>query len=332
MSVVARKPLKVTFRGPNLEILQRLIKTLIEWLKDIVTQIMTGGGVIDIDKYAEASGPGVVALQEKIRRKTPLYLQFSVLDTNVKKRISFKDLTGESKHLHRDDSIAGMRSALFQGEPIPANILWTLYAIKKKSLSASPLPYITLNNQVVVPNGITMIEPEACVSVHVVTVSFPPSLEIIREAAFDERVSLTNIDIPPDGNLKKICRRAFRSCSTLTAVTLPKKLEVIESEAFSGCTALTTVTILSAEDIQSQAFQDCQSLTSLQLPDNLKNISDHAFWGCPKLEEVTLPAALESIGQFAFRSCTSLKTVKYRMEKPLNKEAFEPGVVFNKVT
>ena len=331
-----------------MEILQRLIKTLIEWLKDIVTQIMTGGGVIDIDKYAEASGPGVVALQEKIRRKTPLYLQFSFSDIyhkNVKRRISFRALTewaltesgssclsAATPACVGTNPISGMSRALFGIElSIPANILWTLYAINSNHSTALRLPFSLLERPVVVPNGITMIEADACVSVEPTAVSFPPSLEIIGERAFANRYNLSKIEIPPNGNLNKICEGAFRSCSCLTAVTLPKKLEVIESDAFASIRDLQTVTIQSAKEIRSRAFRDCKRLNSLQLPYNLERILDEAFYGCRELEEVTLPATLEFIGQSAFQSCPRLKKVKCRTLTFDRMTAFDAHVQFETI-
>ena len=66
---------------------------------------------------------------------------------------------------------------------------------------------------------------------------------------------------------------AFQSCSSLTSVTIPTSVTVIESYAFSS-TGLTTVAI----------------------PMSIKSISDYLFYSCTSLVTVTIPTSVTSIG------------------------------------
>ena len=66
-----------------------------------------------------------------------------------------------------------------------------------------------------------------------------------------------------------------------------------------------TITALGVE-----AFWNCGSyLTAITLPDGLESIGDKAFYSCSSLTAIDIPSSVTSIGEEAFRSCTSLKDV-----------------------
>ena len=66
-----------------------------------------------------------------------------------------------------------------------------------------------------------------------------------------------------------------------------------------------TITALGVE-----AFWNCGSyLTAITLPDGLESIGNKAFYSCSSLTAIDIPSSVTSIGEEAFRSCTSLKDV-----------------------
>ena len=87
----------------------------------------------------------------------------------------------------------------------------------------------------------------------------------------------------------QIGENAFRDCSGITSVALPKTLSTIEASAFAGCT----------------------SLESINTPQPLSVIGDYAFDGCVSLKEFSLDASISTLGKGCFRSCISLKTVEF---------------------
>ena len=87
--------------------------------------------------------------------------------------------------------------------------------------------------------------------------------------------------------VKTIANGAFKNCSTLTSVILPKQTEEIEEEAFSGC----------------------NRLKEIYFPNSTKRIGIAAFEECTGLEEIIIGTNLESIGEFAFVGCTGLKEI-----------------------
>ncbi len=103
---------------------------------------------------------------------------------------------------------------------------------------------------------------------------------------------------------------AFRSCSSLTSVTIPDSVTSIGNGAFSGCSSLTSVTIGNGvTSIGSSAFRNCSSLTSVTIPDSVTSIGDCTFSGCSGLTSVTIPDSVTSIGAYAFEDCSSLTSV-----------------------
>ena len=71
---------------------------------------------------------------------------------------------------------------------------------------------------------------------------------------------------------------AFRSCTSLTSITIPDSVESIGYAAFNGCTSLTSVTIgNSVTSIGRNAFNGCTSLTSVTLPKLL--VGDYESFG-----------------------------------------------------
>jgi len=77
---------------------------------------------------------------------------------------------------------------------------------------------------------------------------------------------------------------AFRSCRSLTSVTIPEGVTRIGGCAFLNCSGLTSVTIpISVTNIGESAFEDCTGLTSFAIPEGVTTIGEHAFGGCSGL-------------------------------------------------
>ena len=102
----------------------------------------------------------------------------------------------------------------------------------------------------------------------------------IGEEAFRTCTSLTSVTIPD--SVTSIGVRAFYNCDSLTSVTIPDSVTSIGYEAFYYCTSLTSVTIGdSVTSIGDMAFEDCFALTSITIPDSVTSIGDYAFANCP---------------------------------------------------
>lgn len=157
----------------------------------------------------------------------------------------------------------------------------------------------------------------------------------------------TELNIPSkiDGmTVTYIYADAFRWCDSIVCVLIPDSVTGIGEHAFSGCYNLESVTIPdSVTNIWDWAFSDCDSLTEINvsedneyyssfegvlydkkqteliqcpgaktkvtIPDNVTSIGDYAFYSCYSLKSITIPASVKSIGDFAFEDCYNLESV-----------------------
>jgi hypothetical protein len=110
--------------------------------------------------------------------------------------------------------------------------------------------------------------------------------------------------------LSGIGESAFRNCSGLTSIVLPKGVTKIGESAFANCSGLTS-TILpeSVTEIGVAAFANCSGLTAIVLPEGVTEIGSGAFYGCSGLTSILLPKGVTEIKSCAFAHCSGLTTV-----------------------
>ncbi len=130
----------------------------------------------------------------------------------------------------------------------------------------------------------------------------------IADSAFKSCRSLTSITIPD--SVTSIGYSAFIRCTSLTNVTIGNSVESIGDWAFYECTSLTNVTIgNSVESIGDYAFRSCTSLANVTIPNSVTSIGSDAFYDCRSLTGITIPDSVTSIGNYAFYNCESLTSV-----------------------
>lgn len=136
----------------------------------------------------------------------------------------------------------------------------------------------------------------------------------------------TNLIIPDtiDGlSVTTIGESAFKDCSNLNSITLPKSISKIEAWAFQNCTGLDSVKIF---DIKSwckidfintysnplyyaeNLYLNNELIEDLIIPSGVSTISDFSFIN-GSFYSVTLPKSIKSIGAWVFEDCTGLDSV-----------------------
>ena len=198
-----------------------------------------------------------------------------------------------------------------------------------------------------IPNSVTSIGNSVffnCTGLTSATIG--DSVTNIGSSAFYNCTSLQSIEIP--NSVTEIGAWAFYSCTSLTSIEIPNSVTSIGNYAFDSCTALEeicfnatamndlneynyvfsnagksgkgiTVTIGSnVTKIPSHLFNPFGSLEAPKITSVIfeegsvcKSIGYAAFSGCTGLTSVTIGDGVTSIGEHAFRDCTSLKYNEY---------------------
>lgn len=185
----------------------------------------------------------------------------------------------------------------------------------------------------------------------------------IGDWAFSDCSSLTSVTIPDSVTMIGLC--AFGWCSSLTSVTIPDSVTIIGRSAFGGCSRLTSVTIPdSVTSIGIYAFYNSKSLTDIvvdekntyyssfdgvlynkdkteliqypignartefAIPDSVTSIGDYAFRNCSSLTSITIPDGVTSIGSSALGYCKHLADIT--VDKNNNYYLSTDGVLYNK--
>ena len=142
------------------------------------------------------------------------------------------------------------------------------------------------------------------------------SVASIGWAAFKSCSGLTAITIP--NSVTSIADGAFYGCSGLTSITIPSSVTSIGEWAFSGCSGLTSVTIPnSVTSIGWAAFDSCSGLTSITIGNGVISIGDYAFQSCTSLTSITIPSSVTSIGRHPFFDCSDLKSIAVENGNPV---------------
>ena len=137
------------------------------------------------------------------------------------------------------------------------------------------------------PNALTSIGAYAFANTNITgAFSFPTSLVTLGEGVFQNCVNLTSFSISTDASLASISSFMFDGCTSLETVNLPRDLTSIGQYAF-----------------RSTAIRE------ILIPQGITSFQTGVFEDCSNLEKVVAyDIGLRSIGQYAFRNCSNLRT------------------------
>lgn len=139
-------------------------------------------------------------------------------------------------------------------------------------------------------------------------IEFESEVKSIGTYAFKSCSSLTGITIP--NSVTSIATYAFYECSALVDVIIPESVTKINDFAFSRCSSLKNICIPSGvKSIGGSAFEQCSSLTGITIPESVTSIGNWAFYVCSSLVEIIIPDSVINIGSNAFAHCKSLTSL-----------------------
>ncbi len=132
----------------------------------------------------------------------------------------------------------------------------------------------------------------------IASVTIPDTVTAIKEAAF-RGTSISEITIPK--SVKVIEGYVFADCERLETAVLPDDIDILGEHLFEGCSRLREVNIpKNITEIPAAMFQRCINLENIDMPDNIEIIGEEAFKVCDKLRSISLPEGLKHIRRSAF--------------------------------
>jgi hypothetical protein len=143
--------------------------------------------------------------------------------------------------------------------------------------------------------------------------TLPEQVTVINASTFEGCSSMASFS--HSGNITSIADAAFKNCSSLPSFALTKSMTTINASTFEGCSALATITTATpvatvASDETSETNSTTTTTTTTTrpniIPANITTIGDSAFKGCTSLAGLTLSEGLTSIGSSAFEGCSAL--------------------------
>ena len=203
---------------------------------------------------------------------------------------------------------------------IPEKVTYNSIEYSVTSIGYEAFSYCRSLTSITIPNSVTSIGERAFMDCESLTsITIPNSVTSIGNSAFLGCSSLTSITIP--NSVTSIGYSAFSGCSSLTSITIPNSVTYIGSGAFSGCSSLTSIEVNANN--QNYASIDgvlynkeittlicCPSgKTSITIPNSVTSIGDYAFRYCSSLTSITIPNSITSIGNYAFLGCSSLTSI-----------------------
>ena len=134
------------------------------------------------------------------------------------------------------------------------------------------------------------------------------------------------LEIPSTLDGKKVTRIgkfAFTVCFSLTTVTIPDSVSVINANPFSCCDKLTSINVSPTHPyfatINGVLYEKATkklvcypyafTAKKFTIPQGITAIGDYAFYSCKSLTAVTIPDSVTSIGKIAFSECDGLTSI-----------------------
>ena len=131
-------------------------------------------------------------------------------------------------------------------------------------------------------------------------------------APFSDMKSVVSMSF---GGVTRIPAYLCYNLNKITSVTIPSSVTSIGDKAFSGCTGLTTVGWYAANcgdfTLTTAPFYNLSGITSFTFGNTVTRIPAYLCYYLKGITAITIPAAVTSIGNYAFSDCSNVKTINW---------------------
>lgn len=111
-------------------------------------------------------------------------------------------------------------------------------------------------------------------------------------------------------NVTSISQNAFRTCYSLSTITIPNSVTTLGNTCFYSCTSLSTVIIPSSvTSVENYTIGGCSALSIVSIPKTVTNLGNQFFYNCSALSKTTIPSTITNLGYQGFYCCYVLANV-----------------------
>lgn len=143
-----------------------------------------------------------------------------------------------------------------------------------------------------------------------------PNIEVIESNGFSSS-NIVSIKLGSKLQDSTLVSSLFANCENLKSIMFECSWETTPWGCFNGCSSLTDITWpKNLKIINPYTFQDCTSLTHIEIPDGVEELLDNAFMGCTNLKTVILPKSVKKVLEaWFFNPSSDVEKVYYKGSK-----------------